>query len=145
MKNKFSKYLIILLVALNVTCIYFLMRPHRKPHLPPKITDVIKCKEPQKSKIDKLEQVHFNQITAYSRKIKDLRRSIYVTKRHNLNEKSIDSVFFELTKNQYEIEKLRYKYFISIKNLCNKEQQKELDLFIKRMLEHESMRRPKGK
>lgn len=145
MKNKFTKYLIILLVTLNVVCIYFLVRPHRRPHQPPKITNVIEFDASTKSKIDKLEQGHFEQIETYNKKIKYLRRLVYINKSQNSDYVHLDSVFADMANNQREIEKLRYQYFITIKSLCTQEQRKEIDLFIKRMLEHESMRGPKGK
>lgn len=145
MKNKFTKYLIIFLVALNFVCIYFLMRPHRGPHKPPKITDVIVFDEVTKLKIDKKEQAHFNQMAIFSRKIKAIRGKIYLSQKHDADKIDYDSCFEEISENQKKLEKLRFQYFTEIKSLCNVKQQKELDLFIKRMLEHESMRRPKGK
>lgn len=142
MKNKFKNYLIIALFVLNAVCVYILMRPHRGPHHPPKITDIIHFEKDTKSKIDKMEKAHFNQIDRYSKKIKGIRKSIYL---NNDRLDKIDSVFAELAINHKEIEKLRFQYFTDIKSLCNEKQEKELDLFVKRMLEHEAMRRPKGK
>ncbi|MFM7681133.1 MAG: hypothetical protein ACKO7P_00085 [Bacteroidota bacterium] len=144
MKNKFKNYLVIGLIALNAVCVYFLMRPHRGPHHPPKITDIIHFDKDTKSKIDKMEKAHFNQMGRYSKKIKGIRKSIYLNNDRS-DKIDFDSVFAELAENQKEIEKLRFQYFTDIKSLCNEKQEKELDLFVKRMLEHEAMRRPKGK
>ena len=144
MKNKFKNYLIIALIALNIFCVYFLVRPHRETHHPPKIKDVIHFEKDTKSKIDKMEKAHFNQIDRYSKKIKGIRKSIYLNNDRS-DKIDFDSVFAELAINQKEIEKLRFQYFTDIKSLCNEKQEKELDLFVKRMLEHEAMRRPKGK
>jgi hypothetical protein len=145
MKNKFIKYLIIALLALNIVCVYFLMRPHRGPHHPPKITDIIHFDEATKLKIDKMEKVHFNQMALYSNKIKGIRRSVYLNDKNDSDKIDYDSVFYEIAENQIEIEKLRFQYFEDIKSLCDEKQQRELDLFVKRMIDHESMRRPKRK
>lgn len=145
MKNKFTKYIVISLIVLNGVCLFFLLRPHRGPHHPPKITDVIQFDKSTKSKIDEMEKIHFDQIAVYSKKIKAIRRTIYFGKLQDSDKEDRDAILEEMTENQLEIEKLRFKYFLEIKKLCNQEQQKELDLFVKRMLDHESMRRPKGK
>jgi hypothetical protein len=144
MKNKLTKYLIIALVALNVVCVYFLMRPHRAPHHPPKITDIIHFDNDTKLKIDKMEKAHFNEMKKQFKTMKVIRERIYLSK-NNSDKIDFDSVFTELAMNQMEIEKLRFQYFSDIKRLCNEKQVKELDLFIKRMLDHESMRRTKRK
>jgi hypothetical protein len=65
--------------------------------------------------------------------------------KNNSDKIDFDSVFTELAANHKEIEKLRFQYFSDIKRLCNEKQVKELDLFVKRMLDNESMRRPKRK
>ena len=92
-----------------------------------------------------MEKIHFDRIAVYSKKIKAIRRTIYFGKLQDSDKEDRDAIIEEMTENQLEIEKLRFKYFLEIKKLCNQEQQKELDLFVKRMLDHESMRRPKGK
>ena len=43
------------------------------------------------------------------------------------------------------MEDINFWEWLKKRSEINKEQQKELDLFVKRMLDHESMRRPKGK
>ena len=144
MKNKLTKYLIIALVALNVVCVYFLMRPDRALHHPPKITDIIHFDKDTKLKIEKMEKAHFNQMKKHFKTMKVIRERIYLSK-NNSDKIDFDSVFTELATNQKEIEKLRFQYFSDIKRLCNEKQVKELDLFVKRMLDHESMRRPKRK
>lgn len=144
MKNQFKNYLIITLLVLNIVCVYFLVRPHRGPHHPPKITDIIHFDKDTKTKIDKMEKVHFNQIHNYSKKTTDIRQRLY-SKYNNSKNTDFDSIFTELAENQKEIEKLRFQYFTDIKGLCNEQQKKELNLFVKRILNHESMRRPKGK
>jgi hypothetical protein len=145
MKNKLSKYLIISLLTLNVICIYFLIRPHRGPHHPPKITNIIHFDEATKLKIDKMENTHFKQMSTYSNKIKIIREKIYLNNKNGIDKLDYVSLFDEMSENQKNIEKLRFQYFSDIKKLCNKKQQIELDLFVKRMLEHEAMRKPKGK
>lgn len=144
MKNKLSKYLIISLVVLNVVCVYFLMRPHGKPHHPPKITDIIHFDKDTKSKIDEMEKNHFIQISKYTKRIKSIRQFIYF-KGGQFDKTDYDSVYRGIAENQMKIEKLRFQYFSDIKKLCDEKQQKELDLFMKRMLEHDAIRRPKGK
>jgi hypothetical protein len=144
MKNKLTKYLIIALVALNVVCDYFLMRPDRAPHHPPKITDIIHFDNDTKLKIDKMEKAHFNEMKKQFKTMKVIRERIYLSK-NNSDKIDFDSVLTDLAMNQMEIEKLRFQFFSDIKRLCNEKQVKELDLFIKRMLDHESMRRPKRK
>jgi hypothetical protein len=144
MKNKFTKYLIIALVALNVICVYFLMRPHRVPHHPPKITDIVHFDKDTKLKIDKMEKAHFIEMKKQFKTMKVIREQIFLSI-NNSDKINFDSVFTELATNQKEIEKSRFQYFSDIKSLCNEKQAKELDLFVKRMLDHESMRRPKRK
>jgi hypothetical protein len=146
MKGKVSKYIIFFLITLNLVSLFFLLKPNRTHPHPPKLTDVIQFEEPVKSKIDKLERIHFNQMNYYKVKIKAIRISYY-----NLNHgKSADKVDYDATlsdiaENMKKIEKLRFQYFVEIRNLCNHKQQIELDLFVQHMIEHESMRRPKGK
>lgn len=145
MKNKLLKYLVFSLLTLNVICIYFLIRPHRGPHHPPKITDIIHFDEATKLKIDKMENTHFKQMSTYSNKIKIIREKIYLNNKPGIDKLDYISLFDEMSENHKTIEKLRFQYFSEVKKLCNKKQQLELDLFVKRMLEHEAMRKPKGK
>jgi hypothetical protein len=144
MKNPFKNYLIIALIALNIVCVYFLIRPHRGPHHPPKITDIIHFEKDTRTKIDKMEKTHFNQMNSYSKKITDIRQRLY-SKYNNSNKTDFDSVCAVLAENQKELEKLRLQYFTDIRSLCNEQQKRELDIFVKRILNHESIRRPKGK
>jgi hypothetical protein len=145
MKNKLTRYLVIALVALNVVCIYFLMQPHHPPHHPPKITDIIDFDEPTKSKIDEMEETHFHQMGIYTKEIKSIRRTIYLSKKYKSDKIDYDSIFKELAQKHKEIEKMRFQYFSDIQRLCNAKQGKELDLFVKRMIEHEATPRNKRK
>lgn len=144
MNNKRTKYIVISLVVLNAVCLFFLMRPHREPHHPPKITDIINFNDATKLKIDEMEKSHFNQIDKYTKKIKAIRKGIYFHGEQS-DKTDYDSAFRNIAENQKKIEELRFTYFKEIKNLCPENQRKEIDMFVKRMLEHESLRRPKGK
>jgi hypothetical protein len=120
------------------------MRPHRVPHHPPKITDIVHFDKDTKLKIDKMEKAHFIEMKKQFKTMKVIREQIFLSI-NNSDKINFDSVFTELATNQKEIEKSRFQYFSDIKSLCNEKQAKELDLFVKRMLDHESMRRPKRK
>ena len=142
MKGKISKYIIILLIVLNLVSLFFLLKPHR-PN-PPKLTDVIEFEEPVKSKINEMEKIHFYQMKSYMKKIQAIRSKIYSKHLENADKIDYASHYNDLEEYTKKIEKLRFKYFSEIRNLCNYKQKDELDLFIQHMIEHESMRRPKG-
>lgn len=144
MKGKISKYIIVLLIILNLVSLFFLLKPHR-PN-PPKLTDVIVFDEPVKSKINEMEKVHFNQMKFYMKKIQAIRSKIYSKQlEKNVDKIDYESYYNDIAEYTKKIEELRFQYFLEIRNLCNKKQNEELDLFIQHMIEHESMRRPKGK
>ena len=143
MKGKVSKYIILLLITLNVVSLFFLLKPHRPHPHPPKLTDVIRFEEPVKSKVDKLEKAHFNQMNSYMKKVKTIRMSYY--SQHNSDKVEYTASYNEIAEYMKKIEQLRFQYFSEIRNLCNRKQQKELDLFIQHMIEHESIRRPDRK
>ncbi len=143
MKGKISKYIIVLLITLNLVSLFFLLKPHR-PN-PPKLTDVIVFDEPVKSKINEMEKIHFYQMKFYMKKIQAIRSKIYSKHLENLDKIDYESYFNDIAEYTKKIEKLRFQYFLEIRNLCNEKQKDELDLFIQHMIEHESMRRTKGK
>jgi hypothetical protein len=143
MKGKVSKYIIFFLITLNLVSLFFLLMPSRTHPHPPKLTDVIQFEEPVKSKIDKLERIHFIQMNSYMKKIKAIRITYYSVQ--NSDKIDYNTYYNEIAENMKKIEILRYQYFLGIRNLCNNKQQKELDLFIQHMIEHESIRRPDRK
>jgi hypothetical protein len=76
----------------------------------------------QIAKYDQLIEVHRDSVRLLDREIKHNKNTLYKQLAQPKNQKSTEALFLQLANSQAAIEKLHYKHFLAIKNLCKPDQ-----------------------
>lgn len=121
-KNRFYLFSIIILIAINITTLYFFTK--KEPVKPRDIViERLAFDDNQIAQYDKL-------IIAHQKKIRSLDDSIRITKNElyhllalkDLNLSAKDSLLTKIARLQSEVETTHFNHFVDIKKLCKKEQ-----------------------
>ena len=127
---RFYKILIIILVLINVTTVFFLWRSpgHMPPHGPRKsLVEILELKGEKAQKIKQLEDTHFHDKDALIDKSRKLHEQLF----RSFNDPSKDSLDIQnlidrIVENQRETEQMTFDYFKSIDALCDPKQKGQL-------------------
>ena len=128
-KTKVLSFLVIVLVALNITSlmVFVLNKAHHPPHQSiekgPKNIIIKKLHFNKKQVIayEGLIKEHRLKIESIDNKIKSLKTELYLLLKEDNHEKSKDLIN-QINSLQKEIENHHYQHFIAIKKLCKDEQ-----------------------
>jgi periplasmic protein CpxP/Spy len=146
---KFYKILVIVLVLLNATTLFFLWRaPHHPPHHGPRksLVEIIDLEGEAASKIKKLEDVHFRDKDALISESRQLHEKLF----RSFNDEDKDSsdihqLIDRIVENQRETEQMTFDYFKEVDALCNEEQKVKLQEVIHHALGRMGMPPPPPK
>jgi hypothetical protein len=128
--TRFYKLLILVLVILNITTVFFLWKSskHGPPHGPRKsLVEVLELKGNKASQIKNLEEIHFRDKDALMEKSRRLHENLF----KSFNDATKDSadismLIDKIVENQREIEQMTFDYFKSVNALCNNGQKEKL-------------------
>jgi hypothetical protein len=136
MNKKLTRFIILALVIMNVTSLFFLFRPHHR-HFgkrPPSLIDVLDIEGDNVAKIRKLENKHFDSKRKIIDEIRSTKRKVYTLISKKYKRETLDSLFSVMNSNQYQNELMTFKYFEEIRLLVPKNKQIELDEFINHVI-----------
>lgn len=137
MNKKLTRFIILALVMMNITSLYFLFRPHHHGPFgkrPPSLIDIMDIEGSNVSKIRRLENKHFDSKAKIMNEMHRTKRKVYALISKNYKRETLDSLFSVMNSKQYESELTTFKYFEEIRKLVPKNKQKELDEFINHVI-----------
>jgi hypothetical protein len=139
---QFYKFLVVVLVLVNATTLFFLWKGH-SPHGRPdrnQLVEHLGLEGNKKEQVLKLQDTHFKLKDALVNKSRQLHEDMFTV----FNDASKDSLdvqkkIDQIVENQREIELMTFEYFKKVDALCNKSQKQQLKELI-----HQVLRQPVG-
>ncbi len=136
MNKKLTRFIILALVIMNVTSLFFLFRPHHR-HFgkrPPSLIDVLDIEGDNAAKIRTLENKHFDSKRKIMDEIRATKKKVYllISKKHK--KETVDSLFSIINSKHYESELMTFEYFETIRKLVPNTKKSELDEFINHVI-----------
>lgn len=136
MNKKLTRFIILALVIMNITSLYFLFRPHHG-HFgkrPPSLIDVLDIEGANVAKIRKLENKHFDSKGKIMGEIRATKKKVYllISKKHK--KETVDSLFSIINSKHYESEMMTFEYFETIRKLVPNAKKSELDDFVNHVI-----------
>lgn len=139
-KNKFSSWLIVLLILLNISTLYLLwskeiVKPEDSAPPPRErhenfirfLREELQFSENKIQDYEQYRDKHANQNRELINQIQDLKRELHneIFKEHPDTVRA-DLLAEQIGKKQIQIEKITFAHFLDLKKLCGKEQQEKL-------------------
>ena len=135
--TKFYKLVIVVLILVNLTTLFFLWKGPRRPKHPDRneLVEMLDLSGNAKTKILALQDDHFKKKDALIKRSRNLHESLF----KSFNDESKDStdikrLIDEIVENQRETEQMTFDYFKVVNSLCTPDQQKELQELIHNVL-----------
>jgi Spy/CpxP family protein refolding chaperone len=139
---RFYKILILILLLLNISTVYFLWSTTKRHGRPGKneLVEMLDLEGSAKTKILAMQEIHFSKKDALIKRSRDLHEELF----RSFNDTTKDSVAIaqlidKIVENQRETEQMTFYYFKEVSELCTQEQQIKLQELI-----HEVLRRAGG-
>lgn len=139
---RFYKILILVLLLLNISTVYFLWSSTKKHGRPGKneLVEMLNVEGTAKKKILAMQETHFSKKDALIQRSRNLHEELF----HSFNDTSKDSteisqLIDKIVENQRETEQMTFDYFKSVSELCTPEQRIRLQELI-----HDVLRRAGG-
>ena len=140
--TKFYKLVIVVLILVNLTTLFFLWKGPRRPKHPERneLVEMLDLSGNAKTKILALQDDHFKKKDALIKRSRNLHESLF----KSFNDKSKDSseikmLIDKIVENQRETEQMTFDYFKVVNSLCTPDQQKRLQELI-----HDVLKRAGG-
>ena len=135
--TKFYKLVIVVLILVNLTTLFFLWKGPRRPKHPDRneLVEMLDLSGNAKTKILALQDDHFKKKDALIKRSRNLHESLF----KSFNDESKDStdikrLIDEIVENQRETEQMTFDYFKVVNSLCTPDQQKKLQDLIHNVL-----------
>lgn len=127
-KTKFLYISLSILVVLNITTIFMLLKndhPHHRPkdRVKPKnhIIQQLKFDENQIKEYEKSIKIHFNGIKNAETELRNLKNELF-SQLINTDETKKTEIISKISEIQSKIENIHFKHFMEIKKICRKDQ-----------------------
>ena len=127
--SRFYKLIIVVLILINLTTLFFLWKGPRRPKHPERneLVEMLDLSGNTKTKILELQDEHFKKKDILIKRSIDLHESLF----QSFNDTSKDSLEIkvlidEIVENQRETEQMTFDYFKVVNTLCSPDQQKKL-------------------
>ena len=140
--TKFYKLVIVVLILVNLTTLFFLWKGPRRPKHPERneLVEMLDLSGNAKTKILALQDDHFKKKDALIKRSRNLHESLF----KSFNDESKDStdikrLIDEIVENQRETEQMTFDYFKVVNALCTPDQQIRLQELI-----HDVLKRAGG-
>jgi len=134
---RFYKTLIVVLILVNLTTLFFLWNGPRRPKHPERneLVEMLDLTGNSKTKILVLQDDHFRKKDALIKRSRNLHESLF----KSFNDPSKDSAEIKLlidkiVENQRETEQMTFDYFKTVSSLCSTDQQKKLQELLHNVL-----------
>lgn len=140
--NKFYKSVILVLILLNLTLLYFILRPpvHHGPPGKYELVDELGLEGQKRNTVLEMQEKHFYDKRQLMDKKAELHEKLYNSFNNpEIDSTDISSLMEEITANQHEIVEMTYAYFQDVNALCDSDQQIKLKNIL-----HEALRRSSG-
>lgn len=131
--TKFYKLIIVVLILVNLTTLFFLWAAPRRPKHPMRneLVEMLGLSGNTKTKILELQDDHFKRKDALIKRSRVLHESLF----QSFNDPSKDSteitmLIDKIVENQRETEQMTFDYFKIVNSLCTPDQQKKLQELI---------------
>ena len=131
--SRFYKLIIVVLILINLTTLFFLWKGPRRPKHPERneLVEMLDLSGNTKTKILELQDEHFKKKDFLIKRSIDLHESLF----QSFNDTSKDSLEIkvlidEIVENQRETEQMTFDYFKVVNTLCSPDQQKKLQNLI---------------
>lgn len=147
LKNRLVFWGIILLVVMNLSALATVWwQQHMRPGPPPggrdepqRIRRILQNElgltEPQLQQFEKIQRQHRKNSRAVHENMRGLRHDLFAQLSvESPDEEKVEQLTNQIGRAQSELEKLTFKHFTELKNLCNDEQQKRLSSLISELL-----------
>jgi Spy/CpxP family protein refolding chaperone len=134
-ENRFYKILIVLLIILNLTTLFFFW--NMKKHGPPdknELVELLDLTGKSKLKILALQEVHFREKENLLRRSRQLHEQLFQSFSDSSKDK--EDIAFQINlivENQRETEQMTFDYFKEVNSLCTPEQRLKLQKLIQRV------------
>jgi len=146
--TRFYKLLIVVLILINLTTLFFLWKGPRRPKHPERndLVEMLDLSGNTKTKILTLQDEHFKKKDFLIKRSIDLHESLF----QSFNDTSKDRVEINLlidkiVENQRETEQMTFDYFKVVNTLCTPVQQKKLQEIIHEVLSRSAGHPPRPK
>ncbi len=140
--TRFYKLIIVVLILINLTTLFFLWKGHKRPKHPERneLVELLDLSGNAKIKILALQDDHFKKKDALINRSRNLHESLF----QSFNDESKDSteikmLIDKIVENQRETEQMTFDYFKVVNSLCTPDQQKRLQELI-----HDVLKRAGG-
>lgn len=140
--TRFYKLIIVVLILINLTTLFFLWKGPRRPKHPERneLVELLDLSGNAKIKILELQDDHFKKKDALINRSRNLHESLF----QSFNDESKDSteikmLIDKIVENQRETEQMTFDYFKVVNSLCTPDQQKRLQELI-----HDVLKRAGG-
>ena len=135
--TRFYKLIIVVLILINLTTLFFLWKGPRRPKHPDRneLVEMLDLSGNAKTKILALQDDHFKKKDALINRSRNLHESLF----QSFNDESKDSteikkLIDKIVENQRETEQMTFDYFKVVNALCTPDQQKKLQDLIHNVL-----------
>lgn len=139
---RFYKILILVLLLLNISTVYFLWSSAKKHGRPGKneLVEMLDLEGTAKTKIIAMQEEHFSKKDALIKRSRDLHEELF----RSFNDSSKDSTAIaqlidRIVENQRETEQMTFDYFKEVSEICTPEQRVKLQELI-----HDVLKRAGG-
>jgi len=135
--SRFYKLIIVVLILVNLTTLFFLWKGPRRPKHPDRneLVEMLDLSGNAKTKILEHQDDHFRKKDALIKRSRNLHESLF----KSFNDPSKDSAEIKLlidkiVENQRETEQMTFDYFKVVNSMCTPDQQKKLQELIHNVL-----------
>jgi Spy/CpxP family protein refolding chaperone len=146
--TRFYKLIIVVLILINLTTLFFLWKGHKGPQRPDRnqLVEMLDLSGSAKTKILELQDDHFKKKGALVNRSRNLHESLF----QSFNDESKDSteikkLIDKIVENQRETEQMTFDYFKVVNTLCTPVQQKKLQEIIHEVLSRSAGHPPRPK
>jgi Spy/CpxP family protein refolding chaperone len=140
--TRFYKILVVVLLVLNITTLFFLLKGP-KHHGPPGKNDLVNeigLSGKTKDKVLSMQEIHFREKQKLIETGRDLHEKLFRSfSDPNKDSSDVRNIIDQIVENQRETEQMTFDYFKQVNALCTPEQQEKLQKLI-----HEVLRRAGG-
>lgn len=127
--HRFYKLVILVLILVNITTVFFFWSTSRRPGPPGKneIVELLDLQGETKTKILAMQNDHFSQKHSLIQKSRDLHEQLFLSFSDNSKDSvAIAQLIDRIVENQRETEQMTFDYFKATHALCTPEQQEKL-------------------